>query len=157
MCSGLNTNEAIEDCYKRSKSELGSSSDKFWPKTLDPTDKGLLETNPEKSKFAEWTKVVVGYCDGSLHQGYREAPIQYKRTSLYFRGAANTRALFTWLEKNADLANADKLVVSGGSAGAIASYIWSNYAASKVLNPNNVMIIPDSGVFLKTTTYQTDF
>ena len=46
MCSGLNTNEAIEDCYERSQSEYGSSSDKFWPKTFDPTDKGLLETNP---------------------------------------------------------------------------------------------------------------
>ena len=47
-------------------------------------------------------------------------------------------------------------MVSGGSAGAIASYLWSNYAASKVLNPNNVMIIPDSGVLLKTKTYETD-
>ena len=34
MCSGLNTNEAIEDCYERSKSEYGSLSDKFWPKHL---------------------------------------------------------------------------------------------------------------------------
>lgn len=120
------------------------------------TGMGILETNPEKSKFAEWTKVVAGYCDGSLHQGYRENPINYKNVQLYFRGAANSRALFTWLEKNQDLANADKLVVSGGSAGGIASYIWSNYAASIVTGTNKVMIIPDSGVFLKFNTFDTD-
>ena len=64
---------------------------------MDSTNAGILEANPAKSKFAEWTKLLVGYCDGSLHQGYREAPIIYKNTSLYFRGAANSRALFTWL------------------------------------------------------------
>ena len=116
----------------------------------------MLTTDPEVSAFAEWTKIVVGYCDGSLHQGYRINPISYKNTSLYFRGASNTRAVFSWLIKNKNYANAEKVIISGGSAGAIASYLWGNYAASKVTNPNNVVIVPDSGIFLQYKAYQLD-
>jgi hypothetical protein len=28
--------------------------------------------------MANWTKFVIGYCDGSLHQGHRKTPISFK-------------------------------------------------------------------------------
>lgn len=45
---------------------------------INPAGMGILTTDSAKSRFANWTKVVVGYCDGSLHQGHRKTPISYK-------------------------------------------------------------------------------
>lgn len=39
-------------------------------------------------------------------------------------------------------------MVAGLSAGAVGSYIWSNYVRTFVDDPEVVMTIPDSGVFL---------
>jgi hypothetical protein len=72
---------------------LGSST--LWPDTLQ--GQGYLSTDPNKNKFANWTKIIFGYCDGSLHQGYTKAPLKYKDATLYFRGAAITRSHFKWL------------------------------------------------------------
>lgn len=44
--------------------------------------------------------------------------------------------------------NADQIVITGSSAGGIASYIWPNYVRTLVANASNVVSIPDSGVFL---------
>jgi hypothetical protein len=46
---------------------LGSS--KFWPETVE--GEGYLSTDPAANDMANWTKILIGYCDGSLHQGYR--------------------------------------------------------------------------------------
>lgn len=151
LCSGLTLDDAIENCYQRSKTNLGSSAID-WPDTLDV--KGFLSTD-SSNKFANWTKIIVGYCDGSLHQGNRRNPISYKGTNLYFRGAVNTRANIKWIEQHYDLRNAQQVVVSGTSAGGIATYLWTNYVRLQVANPNNVLSIPDSGVFLNYTTYDT--
>jgi len=32
------------------------------------------------------------YCDGAFHQGNNKEAVQYKGSSLYFRGAVNTRS-----------------------------------------------------------------
>ena len=153
LCSGLTLDEAIEDCYKRSKTNLGSSSID-WPDTLDV--KGFLSANDPTNKFANWTKIIIGYCDGSLHQGNRKNPISYKGTNLYFRGAVNTRANIKWIQQHYDLHSAQQVVVSGTSAGGVATFLWTNYIRLLVANSNNVVAIPDSGVFLNYTTYQTN-
>ena len=75
---------------------MGSS--KYWPDELpDDTVQGYLSTNSSVSSFANWTKFVLGYCDGALHQGVNKDPIKYKDTELYFRGAAITRSHFAWI------------------------------------------------------------
>lgn len=149
ICSGLTIDSAIEDCYKRSKTILGSSDP--WPEKLD--GEGYLSPDPAKNKFASWTKIVFGYCDGSLHQGNRENPIPYKDTELYFKGAAITRSHFKWIQNHYDLKGADKVVMTGTSAGGVATYIWTNYMMSLVSEPRNVLSIPDSSVLVNFTTY----
>jgi len=47
--------------------------------------------------MANWTKILLGYCDGGMHQGNRKIPISFKGSRLYFRGAVNTRSHFQWI------------------------------------------------------------
>lgn len=51
---------------------------------------------------------------------------------------------------------ASKVIITGGSAGAVASYLWGNYLLSLVKNPSAVYNIPDSGIFINQNTYQSD-
>lgn len=44
--------------------------------------------------------------------------------------------------------DASKIIITGGSAGAVASYLWGNYLLSLVKNPSVVYNIPDSGIFV---------
>jgi hypothetical protein len=44
---------------------MGSSI--YWPDTLDSQAGGILT---DEELYPNWTKVLVGYCDGALHQGY---------------------------------------------------------------------------------------
>ena len=74
LCGESTLAKTTQSCYQRSKTMLGSSS--LWPDTL--AGQGYLSTNSSMSKFANWTKIIFGYCDGSLHQGNRNASIKYK-------------------------------------------------------------------------------
>ena len=109
---------------------------------------GFLSTDPKKSKFANWTKVKMMYCDGAYHQGSNPNPIQYKDTSLYFRGADNVRSHLQYLLNNYNLASAESVVWTGSSAGALACFLWTNYVRSLLNRPEVMVSIPDSGAFL---------
>lgn len=98
--------------------------------------------------FHNWTRVFVPYCDGSLHQGFKSNSIEYKGKKLYFRGENNTQAHFDFLHKNFNFFDASKIVISGTSAGAMATYSWGNYVYSRALNKQSVFLMPDSGIFL---------
>lgn len=50
--------------------------------------------------------------------------------------------------------NADQIIVTGSSAGGIATYLWANYVRT-LANPSSVISIPDSSIFLFTKTYET--
>ncbi len=56
----------LEDCYKRSKSDLGSS--KKWPESIQKS--GFLSDDPLMNPdFYTWTVVVLKYCDGASFAG----------------------------------------------------------------------------------------
>ena len=95
---------------------------------------------------------MIPYCDGALHQGYVAKPVKYKDANLYFRGAINTRAHFGYLDSVHGLFRAQKVILTGGSAGAVAVMQWNNYLRSKLINPEALYLIPDSGVFLDVET-----
>lgn len=120
-CDGSSLDAVIESCYKRSKTLLGSSTP--WPENFE--GQGYLSDSPS-NMFANWTKIILFYCDGSLHQGYRPEPISYKGTHLYFRGESILRAQIKFLSLNYGFNELEKLVWTGGSAGAIGAYIWNN-------------------------------
>jgi hypothetical protein len=43
-------------------------------------------------------------------------------------------------------------VLTGASAGGLATFIWTNYLRSKLKNPAYLYSVPDTGVFLNETT-----
>jgi hypothetical protein len=78
--------------------------------------------------------------------------VKYKDTQLYFRGAAITRSHFNWINVKYGLKNAQKVVLTGGSAGGIAVHLWNNYLRGFLKNPDAVYAIDDSGVFINAKT-----
>ena len=108
-----------------SKTFQGSSD--LRPDTIDRDDIGILSTNSSKSKFASWNKIIIPCCTGTFGQGYRSNPLSYKDTNLYIRGGGVTRSHFKWLLNNHNLADASQVLLTGASAGGVATFIWSNY------------------------------
>ena len=80
-------------------------------------------------------------------------PVEYKDTKLYFRGNMIVRSHFKWLIDNYRIDKASKILLSGGSAGAVASIVWGNYLQSIVSDPAMVFNVPDCGVFLNVRTF----
>lgn len=88
------------------------------------------------------------YCDGAFHQGYSKNPVKYKDTSLYFRGATITRSHFKFLDTHFSFKNAEKVVLTGSSAGGMATFVWADYLKTLVGESTSYYSIPDSGIFL---------
>lgn len=88
---------------------------------------GYLSLNSSINAFAGWTKFFLPYCDGSLHQGFSKEAIRYKSTDLYFRGAAITRGHLNWIDSKYNMKGAEKIILTGMSAGGIAVNSWNNY------------------------------
>ena len=83
-----------------------------------------------------------------MHQGHAKDPIQYKDTHLYFRGATNFRSHIQWLIKEHSLAYAERVMLTGVSAGGIATFLWGEYLKSQLLKPKGFFMVVDSGIFL---------
>jgi O-palmitoleoyl-L-serine hydrolase len=87
----------------------------------------VLSNDLNKNIFASWTKAVLLYCDGAFHQGNAKDPIKYKDTQLYFRGGVNTRAHFKFMDSKFPFSSAKRVVLTGSSAGGMATFIWADY------------------------------
>jgi hypothetical protein len=152
-CMGNSISEVLESCYKRSKTDFGSS--KNLPDTYQ--GQGYLSTDPEANKFASWTKVIVNYCDGAFHASATKTPYRYKDAELYFHGADITRSHFKWLMLNYDFASAEKVLLTGSSAGGSASWLWSTYVNSLLTNPMALSVVADSTTMMNVPTVSGDF
>ena len=65
----------------------------------------------------------------------------------YFRGAVNTRSHFKWADNKYNLSNAEKIVLTGSSAGGIAVNLWHQYLKDLVPHPERVYSVSDSSIF----------
>jgi len=88
-CGSRDLANTIHDCYTRGKGDLGSS--KNYPATVSFTS-GFISNNV-KNQFKDHTKVFLKYCDGSGHQGYKAAPVDYQGSKVYFRGSNITMSV----------------------------------------------------------------
>lgn len=147
-CADTDLSRTVESCYRRSKMVLGSTL--YWPQTN--TFQGILSNDVNKNLFGNWTKAVFVYCDGAFHQGNTKSPLKYKDTTLYFRGGPITRSHFKYLDNRFNFGNAKKIVLTGSSAGGIATYVWADYLKSLLTNPETQFFsIPDSSIFVNPT------
>ena len=117
------------------------------PETYDSSQFGILAVN-SNNKFAEWTKIILPYCDGALFQGYTKKPINHKGRDLYFRGSSIMRGHFKWIDQQYGLDKANRIVMTGSSAGGMAVTLWIDYLRSLLKNPNKLSGIVDTGIFL---------
>ncbi|KAJ6829779.1 pectin acetylesterase 10-like [Iris pallida] len=130
----------IKTCIYRKKTRRGSSN--YMEKQIPFT--GLLSNKPDENPdFFSWNRVKVRYCDGASFsgEGYNEA------AGLFFRGQR------IWLAAMEDLMsqgmnNADKALLSGCSAGGLASILHCD--EFRTLFPGNTKIkcLADAGLFL---------
>lgn len=104
-----------QDCHSRSLTPLGSSH--TWP---------ALAANDTCNAAPGTAQVNLWYGDGASFTGFREAawPVPGNASAkLYFRGARNLESSLDYLFQKYDLASAELLIVSGGSAGGLSTFL----------------------------------
>jgi len=143
--------ESLDDCYSRSQGGLGSS--KSYPAAANlgggyfSTDQG---SNP---LMYNWNKVLMRYCDGASFSGnndtvqtYNSADGKVKGAKLYWRGSRIRENIVADLTGKG-LAQATDLMVSGCSAGGLATYLHTDQWCD-AFPKAKCGGLPDSGFFL---------
>lgn len=144
-CMGSSLSSVLDSCVKRSKTNLGSS--KKYAEKLNFENVSIISGNKTINPiYYGWNRVLIKYCDGSMHQGTRAAPVNYKDTDLYFRGANNTLEHFKYLNETYQMFRSSKIVISGYDAGAQAVFYWADYFQS-ISEQAKIYAVADSGVF----------
>eukprot|EP01130_Rhizamoeba_saxonica_P006910 TRINITY_DN2773_c0_g1_i1.p1 TRINITY_DN2773_c0_g1~~TRINITY_DN2773_c0_g1_i1.p1 ORF type:complete len:234 (-),score=43.36 TRINITY_DN2773_c0_g1_i1:456-1106(-) len=133
-------------CFSRSKTQLGSS--KNYPDSVDLSKMGgYFSGNPSINPMMHnWNTVFLRYCDGGSFSGDREEPDVYQGSNLFYRGFRVLKAVKKDLEKYG-LDNSSNVVISGCSAGGLATYLHLDWWSDNLPNANVVVGLPDSGFF----------
>lgn len=157
-CSSKTYNSTLESCYQRSFTYLGSSDYGILQKIRNFFGKTLLvkrimpflssdsNSNPT---FYNWNKVFLSYCDGRGYVGFNDEPIHHNNKKLYFRGYNNTLGALNYVKNN--FPKLTNVIISGISAGGLASFYYSNFI-SEYFHKDNLKVdiksITDSGFML---------
>jgi len=145
--------EAVGSLLRACRS-LGSST--FYGPTYVPSyegGSGILSNDPAQNpNFYNYSMVYMVYCDGASYSGNLEQPVVVGSQTIYFRGHRILQGLFTDIFENQGAAGATDLVLSGCSAGGLATYHhcdeWASFA-QKYAAPNaKVRCVPDAGYFV---------
>lgn len=129
-------------CLNRSQTRLGSSS--TWPAAA-----ANLTCSPSSNigYFNLW------YGDGASFTGYRSDPWPVPGTNdkLYFRGIRNLDASLDHLFLKYNLADVELLIVTGGSAGGLSTFLHVDHIADRMAAAGSKAIVrgnPVCGYFL---------
>ncbi|KAJ9466999.1 Pectin acetylesterase 8 [Diplonema papillatum] len=141
------------DCYHRASTALGNSTN--WP-TAERAF-GLMSSNCSVSPvFCNYNHVKMKYCDGNSFAGNADEPMVYNGTKLYFRGKRILDATLSHLARLQNLSNAENVLLTGCSAGGLATYLHVEYVHDwfKANAPNlkRFKAAPMSGFFLDHAT-----
>jgi O-palmitoleoyl-L-serine hydrolase len=114
-------NEA--DCLARAGTPLGSS--KTWPPQAANMGCDLTGTT---------AAVAMNYGDGASFSGFRAGtwPVPGANATLTFRGIRNLDATLDELVANWGLASATSVVLTGGSAGGLSTFLHLDHVAARV-------------------------
>ncbi|KAM5573799.1 pectin acetylesterase 8 [Rosa sericea] len=136
----------VESCVERTKNFRGSS--KQMEKTISFSGVlGKKQTmNPD---FYNWNRIKVRYCDGSSFTGDVEAVDP--ATNLHFRGGRVFRAIIDDLLAKG-MINAKNALLSGCSAGGLASILQCDNFRSLLPAGTNVKCLADAGYFINAKT-----
>ncbi|KAL9233440.1 hypothetical protein vseg_008441 [Gypsophila vaccaria] len=130
----------IRTCVYRKTTRRGSS--KFMEKELAFT--GILSNKPEENPdFFNWNRIKVRYCDGASFAGEG----QDEANQMYFRGQRIWLAAMEELMANG-MRTADRALLSGCSAGGLASILHCDEFAALFSGHTKVKCLSDAGLFL---------
>ena len=145
------------DCLKRTTTLIGSSSQlpSKQPR-FGYGGAGPLGDDPALNPaFAHFNRALLWYCDGGSWSGDVEAPVPVasgSSTKLYFRGRRNLDAALRFLRQQHGLGDATEVLLSGGSAGALAAYLHADYVRATFGATVKFRVAPVSGFFLMHET-----
>lgn len=142
LCGGkAGIRSTIESCRRRALKPFGQQIGKF-AVTISRLNNLFSNKKERNPLFHNWNKINVHYCDGLLHVS------NVDRDGLYIRGLNNTIGIIDYLEKHNNFKNAASVVISGFSAGGMASLYYANYIESRSIKQQNTFVISDSGYLL---------
>ncbi|KRX10910.1 hypothetical protein PPERSA_12034 [Pseudocohnilembus persalinus] len=149
-CYGDSEQKAKEHCFQRIEDNFFASLKQFGQNEYMT---GILSHNPDiNPEFFDYTVIYINYCDGTGHQGYVEEPVQVDdNKQVWMRGKNNTLTVLNYAKEHLNINQAEKVIVSGTSAGGLSALTWVDYIADYLKEENeNVQVfgIPDSGFFL---------
>ncbi|KAI8003215.1 Pectin acetylesterase 9 [Camellia lanceoleosa] len=132
----------IESCLARAQTHRGST---HYMNKLEVFS-GILTNNASLNPdFYNWNRVKIRYCDGASFAG--DATFDNGTSLLYFRGQRIWKAIILDLLPKG-LQNAKKALLSGCSAGGLASFLHcDNFTSYLTLNAS-VKCLSDAGFFL---------
>jgi len=132
---GLCNNE--EECYQRQQTSLGQ------PHSSITLGSGMVKLPDEVTDMRDYTRVHLHYCSGDLHAG------DAKVGSLHMRGRRIVQAVLDELLTKHGMDSASIVVVTGGSAGGVGTYVNADYIANKVSSFGiKAVAVPIGGMFL---------
>jgi len=114
----------------------------------------------------DWNRVVIRYCDGGSFSGMRMEPYSAPtfdpktflpdggKKDLYFRGHFISRAVMADLAAHHQMNDATIVVISGGSAGGLSTYLHADDWVSqyrKLGSKTQFVAMPDGGFFYDAT------
>ncbi|KAI3881437.1 hypothetical protein MKX03_009505 [Papaver bracteatum] len=132
----------LESCASRAETSLGSSN--FMDLKVSFT--GILSNNKSQNPdFFNWNRVKIRYCDGASFAGNQSE--SESSTGLFFRGQLIWDAVMEEL-LSLGLANSQQILLSGCSAGGLATLIHCDDL--KKMLPREVIVkcLSDAGFFL---------
>ncbi|CAA0831889.1 Pectin acetylesterase 11 [Striga hermonthica] len=130
------------ECLERSKGWLGD----VYSRPQRAYFEGMLDNNKTYNPdFYNWNKVNVVYCDGSSFLGDVEEVDP--QTNVTYRGSRVFDAVVDDLLAKG-LNNAENVILSGSSAGALATILHCDTFSDRLPNVKRVKCLADSGFFL---------
>jgi len=145
-----------EECAYRSMTHLGSSKNRV-NRTEDPTKCTCFNDPTLPITEQDCQCLFLPYMDGASFSGYREAPVVVKilngsDVKLWFRGLRNLDATLEYAFEHLGLTEATEMVVSGASAGGLATYLHvdriSELMRVKAPKIQRTIALPIVGYFL---------
>ncbi|XVE57251.1 hypothetical protein DITRI_Ditri04bG0076700 [Diplodiscus trichospermus] len=134
--------ESVETCLSRRKTDLGSSKEMVKQFGFSGLLSSQQKSNPD---FYNWNRIKVRYCDGSSFTGDVEAVNQ--ANGLYLRGNRIWEAIIDDLMAQG-MRNAKNAILSGCSAGGLASILHCDRFRSLFPATTKVKCISDAGFFI---------
>ena len=142
------------DCWGRSAGGLGSSSKWAPTSSMGGIMSDDCTANPDLCGF---NRVHIGYCDGTSFSGNRDEPVVVKGKPLYFRGRRIIDEVLKALMP-LGLAKAETVLLTGCSAGGLATYLHTDYVGNKlkaeVPSMKKFRAASISGFFLRHNTVE---